>query len=81
MNVTVQKWVFNPSLMGKAVKIIGYDYDGTKLDGIYIIKKIDNDKITLINHKGEIDLFVSNIYGDIKERFINDFEVIETEDI
>lgn len=79
MNVTVQKWVFNPSLLGKVAKITGYNDEGEKIDGVYIVKKIDHDRIKLINHKGEMSLYVSEVYGN--EKIVDYFEVIEVEGI
>lgn len=52
MELFVTEKVFNAKLNGKAVYIKGYDVDGEKWDGLYLVKETQFDKILLIGRTG-----------------------------
>lgn len=53
MELFVQTTVFNPSLIGKAVRIKGFDRDGEKWDRVFLVKKTDGENITLTDYTGQ----------------------------
>jgi len=54
MELFVQAKVFNPALVGKAVRITGYDEDGVSLDGLYLVKHVAGEKIQLVKSNGNM---------------------------
>ncbi|MBU5213248.1 hypothetical protein [Heyndrickxia oleronia] len=53
MDTFVESKVFNPNLLGKAVRIKGFDVDGHHWDRLFLVKDINGSYISLVNDQGE----------------------------
>jgi len=52
MELFVTEKVFNRELNGKAIRIKGYDTDGEKWDGVYLVKETQFDRILVTSRTG-----------------------------
>ncbi|AIW03595.1 hypothetical protein CPT_Moonbeam197 [Bacillus phage Moonbeam] len=52
MELFVTEKVFNRKLNGKAIRIKGYDTDGEKWDGVYLVKETRFDQIVVTSRTG-----------------------------
>lgn len=53
METFVQKTVFNPDLVGAAIRLKGYAYDDDlNMDGNYLVKESGGEYLVVIDHKG-----------------------------
>lgn len=61
MKVFVERTVrgFNLDLTGKAVHIKGFDAEGTEFNRVFLVKKVADDCLTLVNCQA-VEVIVSN---------------------
>lgn len=54
MDLFIQTKAFNPSLIGKAVRIKGHDVDGDAYNRLYLVNDTESDHIKVVNFQGNV---------------------------